>query len=311
MKRCLNEIARTVAGKDTISGRKRDRIQNTIEHAIKKLQDFKTDDWEKLKEEISVFEAQLAHGYELQLDAQEANLWMLNADDNLQKLDTPFLTWVTNIITDRGDKSKIERSDLMLDYLRYWDGQVCGTDPMPSEDFQAKFLEDLSNGKDPLTNGFLKNLVKQPDEGLGDLPIFQLPGDKQIYFGESVQIWYIKNHAPKIRIAQFVDIIRHKSKKITSTMYREILAAPTPQKKLELKQSMDLFLSLLETGFEYATKTTIDHMSAYNSDLGKQIQAIYDEKTTLSSPAKGGVKEVHMGSALRPGPKGFPDNEDV
>jgi len=288
LKSLLEDIAITVAGK---KGRPRE-AKTTLEAAILKLGARSIDEGE-VEAKIASLCERLAQAYFNYFITRDKNLWCLNPKGNVLKLQTEFLTWVTATIMTRNDKETMKNALTMSEYLYYWYERLKGEEALSFSDFLLKFRQKSEHGFNPFeVEGFLKGLVQEEPEFGEPFRTICVQG-RSYTFAESLDIWYIKTHAPDMRTEQCLGKIDARSARLSAMLNNSIRLTRKPEKKAAVQGILERYIGRLEQVTKEVTETMIREVELEDNSLSKRLEKECKTAVAFFSPS-GGQKETPL-----------------
>lgn len=146
---------------------------------------------------IESYDSLLHKSYSLFLFEDETNHWLLDAHSNLQKSGSDFCHWLSESILNRSNPLVTKYSNTLVDYLHYYASQSPDF-RQTKEEFIGQLMVDLSAHKDDPLNSEIFQCLFVVEGALIKI------GGSKMGLGESLQHFYLKTKAPKIRITQLL-----------------------------------------------------------------------------------------------------------
>lgn len=146
---------------------------------------------------VESYVSRIHKSYSLFLFEDETNHWLLDAHGNLQKSGSDFCDWLSESVLNRSNPLVTKYSNTLIDYLHYYSSQSPDY-RQTKEEFMTQLMEDLSTHIGNASNSEIFQRLFVVEGAMIKI------GGSKMGLGESLQHFYLKTKAPKIRITQLL-----------------------------------------------------------------------------------------------------------
>jgi hypothetical protein len=287
LKTLSQNIAKAVLAKEAKERTYRFSANTVVQEAVKKLDvsEILEEEWEQIEKgvkELLTEEEDLEDTFYDHYIARKENLWWLNATQNAQKGDRPFLKWITDTIIapEKHPSNQAEQlSEHMLHYLHFWyerSRQAAGEKVLSFQVFAEEFKKQYREEQDPFgIGGLFDGTIQGPEPERGQ-PFHKIcVGEERFAFGESLTIWYLREHAPDVRISQLLTIINLRAEFISTEALKFLRSEEdvNPEERKLIQEGMIQYIGDLNR----SSKRAIRQFTGRIGKINEKLAGILDE----------------------------------